>query len=245
LVPVDFLLSRLNSVRTAALDFKAGDVLEPSLEMNSMTFVPVTLVGLLAVISPGPDFIIVTRNSLLYSKRAGLFTTFGIVVGNVWWVAASILGLSYVLAQSVAIFSALKLLGALYLIYLGVRSLRLRKKVPEDAGPETSPSQKPKDLTATSAFNMGLWNNLLNAKCALFYSSFFSIIITPETPALFRWMFGLEITIIALVWFSLLSTALSFDTVRSVFARWSTTLDRLTGAILIGLGLKLILARAK
>jgi threonine/homoserine/homoserine lactone efflux protein len=79
----------------------------------------------------------------------------------------------------------------------------------------------------------------------LFYSSFFSIIITPQTPALFRWVFGLEITLIALVWFSLLSTVLSFQTVRSVFERWATILDRLTGAILIALGLKLILSRSK
>ena len=210
-----------------------------------MTLITVTVVGLLAVMSPGPDFIIVTRNSLLYSKRAGLFTTLGIVIGNLWWVAASILGLSYVLAQSIIVFSTLKLLGAVYLIYLGAKSLRLGEKKPENSGGDTRPTESPRDLTSTSAFGMGLWNNLLNPKCALFYSSFFSIIITPQTPALFRWVFGLEITLIALVWFSLLSTVLSFQTVRSFFERWSTILDRLTGAILIALGLKLILSRSK
>jgi RhtB (resistance to homoserine/threonine) family protein len=213
--------------------------------MNLMTLITVTVVGLLAVMSPGPDFIIVTRNSLLYSKRAGLFTTFGIVVGNLWWVAASILGLSYVLAQSIAVFSTLKLLGAVYLIYLGVKSLRFGEKKPGNSGEDNSPKETPRDLTSMSAFGMGLWNNLLNPKCALFYSSFFSIIITPQTPALFRWIFGLEITLIALVWFSLLATVLSFQTVRSVFERWSTILDRLTGAILIALGLKLIISRSK
>jgi RhtB (resistance to homoserine/threonine) family protein len=213
--------------------------------MNVMTLITVTVVGLLAVMSPGPDFIIVTRNSLLYSKRAGLFTTLGIVIGNLWWVAASILGLSYVLAQSIIVFSTLKLLGAVYLIYLGAKSLRLGEKKPENSGGDTRPTESPRDLTSTSAFGMGLWNNLLNPKCALFYSSFFSIIITPQTPALFRWVFGLEITLIALVWFSLLSTVLSFQTVRSFFERWSTILDRLTGAILIALGLKLILSRSK
>src|SRR3974390_1925806 len=176
--------------------------------MHLMTLITVTVVGLLAVMSPGPDFIIVTRNSLLYSKRAGLFTTFGIVVGNLWWVAASILGLSYVLAQSIVVFSTLKLLGAVYLIYLGAKSLRLGEKTPENSGGNTPPKEIPRDLTSMSAFGMGLWNNLLNAKCALFYSSFFSIIITPQTPALFRWMFGLEIAIIALVWFWLLSRVL-------------------------------------
>jgi RhtB (resistance to homoserine/threonine) family protein len=210
-----------------------------------MTLITVTVVGLLAVMSPGPDFIIVTRNSLLYSKRAGLFTTFGIVVGNLWWVAASILGLSYVLAQSIAVFSTLKLLGAVYLIYLGIKSLRIGEKKPENSQANALPVENPRELTSTSAFGMGLWNNLLNPKCALFYSSFFSIIITPQTPALFRWIFGLEITLIALVWFSLLSTVLSFEKVRGVFARWSVTLDRLTGAILISLGLKLILSRSK
>src|SRR5215469_9349040 len=112
--------------------------------MNLMTLITVTVVGLLAVMSPGPDFIIVTRNSLLYSKRAGLFTTFGIVVGNLWWVAASILGLSYVLAQSITVFNTLKLLGAVYLIYLGAKSLRLGEK--KTAGGDALPRQNPREL---------------------------------------------------------------------------------------------------
>ncbi len=212
--------------------------------MNISTLITVTVVGVLAVMSPGPDFIIVTRNSLLYSKRAGLFTTFGIVVGNLWWVAASILGVSYVLAQSVAVFSTLKLLGAVYLIYLGTKALRLGEKPPQNSGAPV-PCKDASRVSSRSAFNMGLWNNLLNVKCALFYSSFFSVIITPQTPALIRWVFGLEITLIALVWFSLLSTVLSFEAVRETFKRWSIVLDRLTGAILITLGLKLIISRSK
>jgi RhtB (resistance to homoserine/threonine) family protein len=212
--------------------------------MNITMLITVTVVGLLAVISPGPDFIIVTRNSLLHSKRAGLFTTFGIVIGNLWWVAASILGLSYVLARSISVFNTLKILGAVYLIYLGTKALRLGEKQSQN-GADALPEKGANRLSSQSAFGMGLWNNLLNVKCALFYSSFFSIIITPQTPALFRWIFGLEITLIALVWFSLLSTVLSFQTVRIVFSRWSLLLDRLTGAILIALGLKLIFSKIK
>jgi RhtB (resistance to homoserine/threonine) family protein len=203
--------------------------------MNS-TFLTVTIIGVLAVVSPGPDFLIVTRNSLLYSRRVGLATAFGIAVGNVWWVAASILGISLVISRTVLLFTTIKWLGALYLIYLGVRALCSRKK-PQTAHDEPT-RRNAKDITTLSAFRIGLLTNVLNPKCGMFFVSFFSIIITPKTPALLQYAYGLEIMLIAVCWFSLLATVLSVDKIKGVFERFSVWLDRVTGVILITVGVR-------
>lgn len=206
-------------------------------------FAAVTVIGLLVVISPGPDFIIVTRNSLLYGKKAGLATAWGITVGNVWWVVASLAGISYLISQMVLVFTIIKFAGAAYLIYLGVKSL-LAKRQPDAVETDTAVGGQ-SGLSAGEAFRIGLFTNLLNPKCALFYVSFFSVILTPSTPLIFQTIYGLEINLIALVWFSLLATVLSVSWVKRVFGRISVWVERVTGAVLIALGLKLALSHAK
>jgi threonine/homoserine/homoserine lactone efflux protein len=88
---------------------------------------------------------------------------------------------------------------------------------------------------------MGLFTNLLNPKCAMFYVSFFSIVITPSTPTVIQCCYGLEIMLIAVCWFSLLATVLSVEKIKEPFRRLSHWLNRITGAILIVLGVKVAL----
>jgi RhtB (resistance to homoserine/threonine) family protein len=209
--------------------------------MNTTNLLTVTIIGLLAVMSPGPDFLIVTRNSLLYSKRVGLCTAFGITLGTMWWVAASLLGISLAISKTVLLFNILKWFGAAYLVYLGIKSFRTKKNAPANEVAQKTPQ----DMSPQKGFLTGLATNALNPKAALFFVSFFSIIITPKTPIVLRTAYGLEISLIALLWFSLLATVLSASKVRGIFERISVWLDRVTGAILIVLGVKLALTRAK
>jgi threonine/homoserine/homoserine lactone efflux protein len=136
--------------------------------MNSTNLLTVTVIGLPAVMSPGPDFIIVTRNSLLYHKRVGLCTAVGIALGSIWWVVASLLGISLVISKTVLLFNALKWIGAAYLIYLGTKSLVARKRISATTNEECS---RP-TMTSWTAFKLGLLTNLLNPKAALFFVSF-------------------------------------------------------------------------
>jgi RhtB (resistance to homoserine/threonine) family protein len=207
--------------------------------MNSTNLLTVTVIGLLAVMSPGPDFIIVTRNSLLYSKRVGLCTAVGIALGSIWWVVASLLGISLVISKTVFLFNALKWVGAAYLIYLGTKSFAARKQT----STLTNEERPRPNMTSCTAFKLGLLTNLLNPKAALFFISLFSIVITPKTPIILRTAYGLEISLIALLWFSLLATVLSGSRIKGFFERISLWLERVTGAILIGLGIKLALSR--
>src|SRR6266568_4308991 len=95
------------------------------------TFLLVFVVGALAVVSPDPDFFVVTRNSLLYSKRVGITTAFGIVTGNLFWIGTSVIGISYLIAKTVLFFNILKWIGAVYLIYIGIGALRSKGLNPQ------------------------------------------------------------------------------------------------------------------
>jgi RhtB (resistance to homoserine/threonine) family protein len=209
--------------------------------MNTTDILTVTIIGLLAVMSPGPDFLIVTRNSLLYSKRVGLCTALGITLGTMWWVAASLLGISLVISKTVLVFNVLKWFGAAYLIYLGIKSFWMKKGALKNEG-EGKPLES---MSPLKGFLTGLATNALNPKAALFFVSFFSIVITPKTPTVWRTAYGLEISLIALLWFSLLATVLSNSKIKGMFERMAVWLNRVTGAILIILGVKLALTRAK
>lgn len=210
--------------------------------MNTTNILTVTIVGLLAVMSPGPDFLIVTRNSLLYSKKAGLYTALGITAGTMWWVLASLAGISLLIAKTVVLFSALKWLGALYLMYIGIQSFWTKTSVSPD---EAEAPKAGKTMSSSSAFWSGLKINLLNPKAALFFVCFFSVIITPKTPTQWKCAYGFEISMIALSWFSLLATVLSVNGIRETFLRFSKWIERTTGAVLILLGIKLALYERK
>ena len=206
-------------------------------------FLAVTVIGFLAVISPGPDFIIVTRNSLLYSKKVGLCTAWGIVVGNFWWISLSLAGVSYLLSRVAILYSLIKFAGALYLIYLGAKALFAKRPAASDE--ESAVADKRNSLTAGAAFRIGLLTNLLNPKCGLFFVSFFSVILTSKTPLWLQTFYGLEVVVFASIWFSLLATILSISRVKQTFGRISVWVERITGAILIALGLKLALSHAE
>ena len=222
------------------------------MNLNSSGILTVTVIGLLAVMSPGPDFLIVTRNSLLYSKRVGLCTAFGIAIGTIWWVAASLLGISLLISKMVVLFNVLKWFGAAYLIFIGIKSFRTKKIMKngngdENASSETAPESINISMSVSplKGFFMGLGTNFLNPKAALFFVSFFSIVITSKTPMMLRMGYGLEISLIALIWFSLLATVLSTSRIKGTFERISVWFNRVTGAILILLGVKLALTRAR
>src|SRR5665648_995706 len=133
----------------------------------------VALLNLLAAISPGPDFVVTVRNSLCYSQRAGIFTALGISLAlcvHLFYCAA---GIGYIISTSVVLFSILKLLGAAYLIYLGVSSF-IAKGSRIDLAEERTGT----DLTRLKAFRMGFLTNVLNPNATLFFLSLFTLVLS-------------------------------------------------------------------
>lgn len=203
-------------------------------------FLTVALVHLLAVASPGPDFAMVMRQSLVAGRKAALWTSVGIALGILLHVAYSLLGLGLLIAQSVELFSLVKLIGAAYLLYIGCKSLRAAPAPPSESQEQVSPLR---NYPALRALRVGFLTNALNPKATLFFLSLFSLIIRPETPHIVQLGYGLYMSLATGLWFSGLSLVLTQPQVRRGVARFGHWAERLMGGVLIALGIELALAR--
>lgn len=204
-------------------------------------FLTVALVHFLAVVSPGPDFAMVTRNSIIYSRRTGIYTAIGIAVGIMVHVAYSLFGIGFIIAKSIVLFNVIKFIGAGYLIYIGYKSLR-SKPVSQN---ETQVVAAKEDISTWSSFKVGFLTNALNPKATLFFLALFTQIIDPATPKLVQFFFGVEMMVITFVWFALVSLFFSNSLIRSRVGKVQHYVERATGAVLIALGIKVALSSQK
>ncbi len=203
-----------------------------------MEFMTVALVHLLAVASPGPDFAVVVRESVAQGRRAGSWTALGVGCGIFVHVAYSLLGIGLIVSQSIVLFNLFKWLAAAYLVYLGWRALRARPMSLEAIDGANAPVAR----SAWRAFVIGFVTNGLNLKATLFFLSLFTVVISPDTPLLVQAGYGLYLAGATALWFLLVAWLFSRGRVRAGFARMGHWFDRLTGAVLIGLGARLALS---
>src|SRR4029077_15862607 len=121
----------------------------------------------LAMLSPGPDMILVMRNTLTGDRRRGVLTALGVLTGNLVHIAYCTLGIALLLLRSPIAYNVLRVASAIYLVYLGIQSLRSRDAV--KAEPDTLAGRR-----TTNAYWQGLVNNVLNPKGSLFFLGVFS-----------------------------------------------------------------------
>lgn len=203
-----------------------------------MEFMTVALVHLLAVASPGPDFAVVVRESVAQGRRAGSWTALGVGCGIFVHVAYSLLGIGLIVSQSIVLFNIFKWLAAAYLVYLGWRALRARPMSLEAIDGANAAVAR----SAWRAFVIGFVTNGLNPKATLFFLSLFTVVISPDTPLLVQAGYGVYLAGATALWFLLVAWLFSRGRVRAGFARMGHWFDRLTGAVLIGLGARLALS---
>jgi len=202
----------------------------------------ITLVGIvllahaLAVISPGPDFIVAVKNSLAYSRKTGLWTAIGIGLGIMVHVTYCIAGIAFIISQSIILFSVIKLLGAGYLIYIGSKAL-----LASGGQSELAVQAEANDLTVFEAIRSGFLTNVLNPKATLFFLSLFTMVITPSVPLPVLLLVSLFMVVNTTLWFSLVAVFFTQPAVRSQFGRFQPIFDRALGGLLIILGFKVAL----
>ncbi|KQP49418.1 LysE family transporter [Pseudorhodoferax sp. Leaf274] len=199
----------------------------------------VITITVLAVVSPGPDFAMVTRNSLLLSRRAGVLTALGIALGVLVHVGYTMLGVALLVQQSPALYRALQLAGAAYLVWLGLGMLRARA----GGGSAATGAAAMPALSDAAALRVGFLTNVLNPKTMVFIVSLFMQVVQPGTPAAVQWGYGLFIAGAHLAWFALVAMCFSASAVRSRLLAVRHWIDRAFGGVLVGLGLLLALAR--
>ena len=204
-------------------------------------FLTVALIHLLAVASPGPDFAIVVRESVAHGRRAGTWTALGVGTGIFVHVAYSLLGIGLIVSQSIMLFNALKWAAAAYLLYIGIKALRARPADPVAAEAALMAGER----SPRGAFVTGLVTNGLNPKATLFFLSLFTVVINPHTPLAIQAGYGVYLAFATATWFCLVAMLFSQRRVRAGFARMGHWFDRLMGAVLVGLGIKLAFTELK
>lgn len=194
-----------------------------------------TFVAAVLAVTPGADTMLVMKNGLRFGSRAGWATTFGILGGTLVHAVISALGISVVVAQSETLFQIIKGLGALYLVWLGVQTLR-------SAGNTHPEEGNGKSVAVRGAFREGLITNVLNPKVAVFYVAFLPQFIAPSDPVLAKSLLLAGIhNMLSLVWLGTLVIVISRGKQWARKQKVQEWLSRASGAILIALGVRLAL----
>lgn len=188
-----------------------------------------------ALVSPGPDFAVVTRLSLVAGRRAGLWAAAGVTASIGIYILVCAFGLSLVIAALPSLSQVLTVVGAVYLAWLGIQCLRSKGELPEAA--QTSPSGK--------SFMTGLLTNLLNPKAMLYFSSILSQVLTPELSAADTAAIWLLLVGESLLWFGLVAVVFSSRRVLAWLKGKLVWLDRAVGVVLMALAAKLAWGAAR
>ncbi len=207
----------------------------------------VTFVGVAAILTvlPGADMALVTRNVLAYGRRRTMGTVAGICSGTIIHATASALGLSAILATSATAFTVVKTVGAFYLMWIGIQSIREAGRAPREDARSTDrdvgePTAVRSWRSVNGPFLQGFLTNILNPKVAIFYLTFLPQFISPGEPVLRRSLFlaGLHI-VMGFTW--LTAYAWFVDRLGGVLTRPAVKarLERITGGLLIALGARL------
>lgn len=202
--------------------------------------------GLMAVfsimiVSPGADFAIVVRQSIVHGRRSAIMTSLGIGSSLLFHISYTVLGLGLLVSKSLLLFGLLKWAGAAYLVYLGIKALRAPvMEAPADVV-DNVPQKK---ISDGRSFLMGFVTNALNPKAVLFFLSLFSALVSHETPVLIQAGYGVFMALALIAWFVAVSTFFTLQSVRDRFISWGKWFNRVTGMVFIGLGIKLATSQA-
>ncbi len=195
-------------------------------------------ISALVIATPGPDTALTVRNALLGGRRAGIFTALGVSVGQVGWAIATSVGLVALLLASEPVFRALKLLGAAYLIFLGVQSVR--SALLRSPGPSSVPAaSRGTKFGGSRALRQGVINDLANPRMAVFFASVLPQ-FAPEGQGMLSALVALGLVFAALtfVWLALYSVVVARAGAFLRGSRVRRAIDGTAGIALIGLGIK-------
>lgn len=192
-------------------------------------FIAVVLITLLAVISPGADFAIVTKNSYLYGRKTGVLTSLGISIGVLIHVFYTLCAISFVLIYTPQFLKVIKYLGAIYLIYIGYKTFMQQ--------PIQTENMNNIGLSHLNAFKYGFFTNVLNLKTTLFVMSTYTQIVSSSTSFSILVGYGAFMSLAHFIWFSMVSMLFSTVPLREQMLGNQLKINRVIGVFLCLFGL--------
>jgi RhtB (resistance to homoserine/threonine) family protein len=200
------------------------------------------LMCIFLIILPGPDTAIATKNTLTVGRSGGLKTALGTCCALLIHTSAAVLGLSAIIVKSALLFSVFKYVGAVYLIYLGVKTLWSLKKREEAASVEMNTD---KQFENTSCFKQGFLTNILNPKVAVFFLTFLPQFVDPGSNTFIPFLImGITYTVLTSIWFLLYVYLINQISAFMKRPKAQNMIEGITGTILIGFGIKLALEKS-
>jgi threonine/homoserine/homoserine lactone efflux protein len=190
---------------------------------------------------PGPDTAVVTKNALVHGREAALGSAIGVNVGLAVWTLATALGVAAIVRSSATVYDALKLIGALYLVWIGARTLWDSRHARREAG---SARRHGRALDGRGGFRQGVFSNLANPKVGIFFTSLLPQFVSAHgSPLLQMLLLGAIFIGFNLLWMG--SYALAAVRLAHVLsrARVKAAIDRVSGLVLVGVGIRLAIER--
>ena len=195
----------------------------------------IVLAGVLALsmISPGPNFAIVTATAIHVSRKAGVIGGLGLAAASGTWTVLTLAGLGIVIVHAAWLYAAIRIVGALYLIFLGAKMLWQARR-------QAAPELRQAEHSEGAIFRKAYFVSLTNPKSAAFYGSVLAVMLPPHAPLWFSVSVVVIAVLLSALWYCCVAFLLSTEQVRRRFARIKTLFDTVIGVILMGLGAKLL-----
>ena len=200
----------------------------------------ITSIHLLAAASPGPDFILVSQQTLSNGKKAGFMCSVGIALGLSIHIIYSALGLAAIIANSSTTLWVIKILGGSYLLYLGYQGIRSK---PSSAIAKQTQSKLPVNNSSLRNIGIGFLCNALNPKAPIYFVALFTVVLSPDLPLIHLVIYGIWMMVIQLAWFSSVVVLLSRPKINEKFQRLGHWIDRILGGAMILIGLKILTSK--
>lgn len=195
-----------------------------------MEFLTVAILHLFAVASPGPDFALITRQSLRYDRKVAIWTSLGIGVGILFHSLLAITGIVLLITSNELFLMILKTLGSLYLLFLGINSMLSSKEITINES---------KNLDRFNGFLAGLITNITNIKAILFFITVFSLVIDSGN-SLNLMLYGAYMAFATFIWFLMISYIFTSIGFKDKFSSYLGIFEKTIGFILILLSLQII-----
>ena len=201
-----------------------------------MELVPFLGVAAAVIVTPGVDMALVGRNAVLHGRAIGLATALGVNVGVAVWACAAAAGIATAVRTSAEAFTVLKLLGAAYLVYLGLQAwLSGGRRDPDEP--------RPPAIGPRAAFRQGVVSNLLNPKIGLFFSALLPQFAPASEPLVPLLILGGVFNLLGIAWLTAYALGMARGGEFLRRPRVAAVVERVTGTLLIGLGIRVALER--
>ena len=195
-------------------------------------FITVIVLHLFAVMSPGPDYVLITRQSIRYGRRVGLWSSGGIGVGILFHSFLAVTGILFLIASNESYLLFLKSICSVYLLYLGITSIINTSDFNKNRVEDNKWSN-------ANGFVAGMLTNITNVKALLFFITLFGVVLNGQTQGNLMF-YGLYMAFATFIWFSLLSYIFTSDAFKAQFLTFFKFFEKFLGLILVIIAIQLI-----